>query len=171
MSRCSSALSGTYRMKCFNRSYELFPRTTAQPDQPVFRALARERLRRSTEHGRGMLGGLGGIPLLDLIPRLSPILRGRKTERPDHLADTLIAQIELSIAPVEGQKFFWFSVPPRHWKSESLKHGAVKHLLQWPNEGVAYCTHTQTFASKQSRGIRRIAKAAGLSLCGDSNRQ
>lgn len=89
---------------------------------------------------------------------------------PTHLGP-LVSQLEKVIGPVEGQSFYFFSVPPRHWKSWTLKHAVVKHLLRWPNEGVAYCTHTQTFASAQSRSIRRLAHAAGLVLSGDSNRQ
>lgn len=113
------------------------------------------------------------LPLLELVPRLSPTIRGRRTEPPAHLAESLVWQLEDAIRAQlgRGQRFFWFSVPPRHWKSETLKHGAVKHLARWPDEGVAYCTHTQAFASAQSRSIRRIAKAAGLTMGQDSNRQ
>ena len=93
------------------------------------------------------------------------------TIEPRHLAP-LVDQLEFAISErKDGHVFYWFSVPPRHFKSETVKHAIVKHLKRWPEAGVAYCTHTQTFASNQSRGIRRIALRAGLKLSQDSNRQ
>lgn len=113
----------------------------------------------------------GEAPLVELIPRLSPIIKGSVTRPPLHLAP-LVDQLELAISErAQGQKFFWFSVPPRHHKSETLKHAIVKHLLRWPDQGVAYCTHTGDFASTQNRSIRRIAASAGLEFSSDSNRQ
>jgi len=110
-------------------------------------------------------------PLVEFIPRLSPIIKGNATRPPTHLGP-LLEQLELAISQrAQGQKRFWFSVPPRHYKSETLKHAIVKHLLRWPDQGVAYCTHTGSFANSQSRSIRRIASAAGLVFSSDSNRQ
>lgn len=106
----------------------------------------------------------------DLIPRLSPTIRGQKTGRPEHLRP-LVDELEAAIAPHEGQRRFWFSVPPRHWKSETIKHAIVKHLHCWPESDVAYCTHTASFAASQSRDVRRLAKASGLELSDDSNRK
>jgi predicted phage terminase large subunit-like protein len=62
-------------------------------------------------------------------------------------------------------------VPPRHWKTTTLRNAIVKHLLRWPDESVAYCSHTQPFASKQSREIRKLTLKAGVSLSSESNRQ
>lgn len=111
------------------------------------------------------LPGIGDVPLLELIPRLSPEL-----ERPVHLAP-LVNEIELAIAPHGGQRFFWFSVPPRHYKTFTLRHGAAKHIARWPSEAVAYVTHTQTFANKQSREIRKLGKKLNWAFSRDSNRQ
>lgn len=108
---------------------------------------------------------LRDLPIVDLIPRLKP-----GSEPPLHL-QPLLDELEACIAPHEGQRFFWFSVPPRHWKTTTLRNAIVKHLLRWPNEGVAYCTHTQKFANKQSRGIRKLARTAGLDLSDETNRQ
>lgn len=109
-------------------------------------------------------------PVYDLIPRLSPTIRGQQTARPDHLSP-LVDELEAAIAPHSGQRFFFFSVPPRHWKSETLKHALVKHLHCWPENDVAYCTHTASFAASQSRDVRRLAKISGLELAEDSNRK
>lgn len=111
------------------------------------------------------LPGLGDVPLYDLIPRLSPEL-----EAPYHL-DPLVQELESAIAPHQGQRFFWFSVPPRHWKTVTLEHAIVKHLARWPGESVGYISHTQSFANKQSREIRKIGRRANFSFSRDSNRQ
>lgn len=105
------------------------------------------------------------LPLVELMPRLKP-----GTLAPHHLAP-LIDELEACIAPHQGQRFFWFSVPPRHWKTTTLRNAIVKHLLRWPDESVAYCSHTQQFASKQSREIRKLTLKAGISLSDESNRQ
>lgn len=115
-------------------------------------------------------GPIADESIYDLIPRLSPTIRGQKTGRPDHL-QPLVDELEASIAPHEGQRFYFFSVPPRHWKSETLKHAIIKHLHCWPENDVAYCTHTASFAAAQSRDVRRLAKTSGLQLSEDSNRK
>lgn len=108
---------------------------------------------------------LAELPIVELIPRLKP-----GTRAPFHL-QPLLDELEACIAPHEGQRFFWFSVPPRHWKTTTLRNAIVKHLLRWPDESVAYCSHTQPFASKQSREIRKLTLKAGVSLSDESNRQ
>lgn len=108
---------------------------------------------------------LGSLSLPDLVTHLRPAL-----EPPTQLGP-LIDELEACIAPHEGQRFFWFSVPPRHWKTFTLRNAAVKHLLRWPDEGVAYATHTQSFANKQSREIRKLAVSAGIALSPFANRQ
>lgn len=137
------------------------------------RAMAEEyrRARASRPRSIDSVNTLASLPLYELIPRLTPTLQGQPVTAPRHLAP-LVEQLELAIADrAQGQHFYWFSVPPRHYKSETCKHAVVKHLLRWPECGAAYCTHTGSFASKQSRGIRRIAAAAGLEFSRDSNRQ
>lgn len=111
------------------------------------------------------LPGLVDLSLYDLLPRLKP-----GTEPPFHLP-SLVDELEQAIAPHKGQRFFWFSVPPRHWKTTTLITGAVKHLLRWPEAGVAYFSHTQSFANKQSREVRRLAARCDLRFSRDSNRQ
>jgi predicted phage terminase large subunit-like protein len=111
------------------------------------------------------LPGLGDLSLYDFIPRLSPSLA-----QPRHL-HSLVDELETAISPIKGQRFFWFSVPPRHWKTFTLRGAIAKHLVRWPEEAVAYLTHTQSFANKQSREVRKLARQAGLEFARDSNRQ
>lgn len=105
------------------------------------------------------------LPLVELIPRLKP-----GTRPPLHL-QPLTDELDTCVAPHEGQRFFWFSVPPRHWKTTTLKNAIVKHLLRWPDESVAYCSHTQKFANKQSREIRKLILKSGVDLSDETNRQ
>lgn len=111
------------------------------------------------------LPSIGDLPLLKLVPRLSP-----GNDSPTHLP-WLIDELELAIAPHEGQRYRWFSVPPRHWKTTTLVHAIVKHLLQHPTESVLFVTHTDNYALKVSRAVRKLALKAGLRLARDSNRQ
>lgn len=108
--------------------------------------------------------------LVDLIPQLSPVIKGQPSEAPQHLGP-LVGELETMVGPHKDQRFFYFSVPPRHWKSYTVQHAIVKHLLMWPDSDVAYCTHTATFANSQSKKIRDIAERAGIKLAADSNRQ
>jgi predicted phage terminase large subunit-like protein len=104
--------------------------------------------------------------VVGLMRRLSPNL-----EEPTHLAP-LLTELDAAIAPHPGkQVFFWFSVPPRHWKTFTLRHAIVKHLQRWPDEGVGYVSHTSTFARKQSRAIRKLAAKAGCRFSLEANRQ
>jgi predicted phage terminase large subunit-like protein len=105
------------------------------------------------------------LPLVEFIPRLKPGARA-----PLHLKP-LNEELDACIAPHEGQRFYWFSVPPRHWKTTTLKNALAKHLLRWPDESVAYCSHTQPFANKQSREIRKLILKAGVNLSNETNRQ
>lgn len=138
----------------------------AQRDR-IRAARAERRERREQRSRQASTDGvaLADLPLVELIPRLKP-----GTEAPHHLGP-LLDELEECIAPHEGQRFFWFSVPPRHWKTTTLRNAIVKHLLRWPDQSVAYLSHTQPFAAKQSREIRKLTKAAGLELSGESNRQ
>src|SRR6185369_2078283 len=129
------------------------------------RAEADEKRRRANPIRSAELPGLGDLALVDLIPRMS-----KGAESPHHLPE-LVNEIELAIAPHKGQRFYWFSVPPRHWKTTTLVHGMLKHLLRWPEQGVGYFSHTQPFANKQSREVRKLATAAQLKFASDSNRQ
>jgi predicted phage terminase large subunit-like protein len=101
----------------------------------------------------------------DTIARLSPQLRA-----PRHL-DALVQEFDAAIAPHTGQRFFWFSVPPRHWKTFTIRHAFARHLDAWPAEEVAYVSHTQAFANKQSRAVKKLLLRGGIEPSRDTNRQ
>jgi len=105
------------------------------------------------------------LPIGEFIAEATP---GYNT--PDHLG-ALLDAIEQAEQPHTGRIFVASSVPPRHHKSETLKAAVVRRVRRDPTRPVAYCTHTQTFASKQNRSMRRLAKSLGTVFAGDSNRQ
>lgn len=111
------------------------------------------------------LPGIGDVPLYDLIPRLH-----EGFQPPYHLAP-LVDELEAAIAPHEGQRFFWFSVPPGHYKTVTLRVAAGKHLARWPQQSVGYFSSTQSFANRSSREIRRYGEQLGWTFSSDSNRQ
>src|SRR4051812_21848638 len=86
---------------------------------------------------------LARLPLMDFGHVLDPAC-----ERPLHLKP-LVRMLDEATAPRRSQRLYWFSVPIRHWKSTTLRQAAVRHLCRWPDRGVAFCSHTQSFASKQ----------------------
>lgn len=119
----------------------------------------------STEQAGAALPWIGDLPILELIPRLNPA-----NERPYHLP-WLLEQLEEAIAPHEGQRYRWFSVPPRHWKTTTLEHAIAKHLIRWPDQTVLFVTHTDDYARKVSRNVRKLAVQAGLRLSKVIDRQ
>ncbi len=99
--------------------------------------------------------------LLDFIPAVTPSF-----DRPEHLAG-LVDDIEAAFTrPLES----YCTVPPRHYKTETLIHGIGWGLRRWPETPVLYATHTATFANKQSKRAKKIARAAGVELELGSNR-
>jgi hypothetical protein len=132
-----------------------------------------ERLRDEIQERRALrpttqstsLPSIGDLPLLELVPRLSP-----GNDAPAHLP-WLIDELELAIAPHEGQRYRWFSVPPRHWKTTTLVHAIVKHLIRHPTEMVLFITHTDDYAKKVSREVQKLALRAGLRISRSINRQ
>ncbi len=100
------------------------------------------------------------VPLLDFIPALSP-----RFVAPRHLAPMLglferIARGEQVRAVV--------SVPPRHWKTETLLHAVPWLLLEDPAQQIAYCSYAARIAEKKSRRARGLAELAGVPLAADS---
>lgn len=108
---------------------------------------------------------IGDLPIVELIPRLNPA-----NERPYHLP-WLLGELELAIDPHEGQRYRWFSVPPRHWKTTTLEHAIAKHLIRWPDQTVLFVTHTEDYARKVSRNVRKLVLQAGLRLSRVIDRQ
>jgi len=99
--------------------------------------------------------------LLDFVPAITS-----GWQRPEHLAD-LAAFLESGI---EGPGESYFTVPPRHGKSELLLHGIAYALARRPDIPILYATHTATFAAKQSKRARKLTKLAGVNIAAGSNR-
>ena len=99
--------------------------------------------------------------LLDFVPQLSPEL----------VAPLWLWQLAWAMDTADHSPCkVWFTVQPRHGKSELILHDIARTLLRDPTANVLYMTHTATFAAKQSKRARRLAKAAGVELMRDSNR-
>jgi predicted phage terminase large subunit-like protein len=92
------------------------------------------------------------LPLLDFIPALSP-----KWSRPVHLAPVL----ELFERARRAAVFAFATTPPRHAKTESIKHAIVQRLLDDPTTRIAYCSYSDRAARKRSREIRKLYVRAG----------
>jgi hypothetical protein len=132
------------------------------------RALNRIRQLRKlkAEHARpdtNRLGELRAKSLGPFIPALSGALGYRE---PRHL-HALLGEFE---GLYNGRKRLCVSVPPRHGKSETLLHAIAWLLLRYPRIRILYITHTSTFANKQSKSARKLAKNAGVRLSDESNR-
>lgn len=104
---------------------------------------------------------LASIGLLDFIPALTP-----GYVSPRHLWPLAGALERTAGEPVE----YWFTVPPRHGKTETLDHGAAWALLRNPATRILYASHTATFARKQSKRIRSLASLVGVGPVDGSDR-
>lgn len=94
------------------------------------------------------------LPIMDLIPRLSP-----EFSRPVHLADWC-ALIERAAdgEPVRGL----CSVPIRHYKSETTQHGVIRILLKDPSTPIIYLTHSFERAQAVGKRIRQVARETSI---------
>ncbi len=100
------------------------------------------------------------IPLMDYVPAISPRFR-----RPLHLAPLVEAFERTEREPVHAVG----SVPPRHMKTETIKHGIVRRLRQNPRTRIAYVTYAASFALKKSREIRQLYQRTGGRVVEDAN--
>lgn len=100
-------------------------------------------------------------PLLDFVPALSP-----KWERPRHMAPLAAAFERAEREPV----LVFATAPPRHGKTELLKHGIVWRLLAQPTCRIAYGSYSSRYAEKRSREIRKLYERARGHVARDANR-
>src|SRR4051812_20644637 len=100
------------------------------------------------------------LPLLDFIPRLSPNL-----ESPQHLKR--LTDVFERIARGESVRVV-VDVPPRHAKTETLKHGVTWLQVQDPSLQVAYASYAGRISEKKSRSMRELARRAGVPLAVDA---
>ena len=99
------------------------------------------------------------VPLLDFIPAATT-----KFARPAHLASVAAMLERASREPVRGV----VSLPPRHGKTELMKHAVAHRLLSRPDTRVIYATYGQRFSEKRSREMRTLFKRIGGPLAEDA---
>lgn len=105
------------------------------------------------------MDGLTPIGLMDFIPALSP-----RWSSPLHLKPFTDA-IERSR---RERVFAVVAMPPRHGKTELVKHAIVHRLLENPSLRIAYGGYSAPFAFKKSREIRALYRRAGGSFATDA---
>ena len=99
------------------------------------------------------------VGLLDFVPAASP-----RFARPNHLAP-VAALIERSARePVRAV----ISLPPRHGKTELVKHAIAWRLLPDPALRVIFASYAQRFAEKKSREVRSLFRRIGGPLAPDA---
>jgi len=156
------------REGCSKGGAECDSPTSARPIHPGSRAGSRARAAQATciragqsTRNAGYRGMWQTMTACLIMPQLSPEL----------MSPTWLWQLAWALDGAEhGPCRVWFTVPPRHGKSELLLHDIARVLAKDPTSQLLYMTHTATFAAKQSKRARRLAKAAGVELAGDSNR-
>jgi predicted phage terminase large subunit-like protein len=92
------------------------------------------------------------VPLLEFIPMLSP-----RFVSPWHLRELGESFEQAAREPV----FVVADPPPRHGKTELVKHAIVHRLLWDPTTRVGYASYDAKYAYKRSREIRRLYELAG----------
>lgn len=119
-------------------------------------AAARLARRAATGQSQGPADG----PLVDFIPAINP-----GWLRPTHLGP-LIDVLERIEA---GESVYaLFSVPPRHAKTETLLHYAVRAIKRNAKRRILYTSYSAQFANNKSRQARDYAQRAGITLRDDS---
>jgi predicted phage terminase large subunit-like protein len=100
------------------------------------------------------------LPLMEYIPALTPRFRA-----PLHLAPFIELLERTEREPVHAV----VSVPPRHMKTESVKHALARRLRKSPHSRIAYVTYAATAAQKKSREIRQLFERAGGRIVESAN--
>lgn len=99
------------------------------------------------------------VGLLDFVSAATP-----RFARPNHLAP-VAALIERSARePVRAV----ISLPPRHGKTELVKHAIAWRLLPDPALRVIFASYAQRFAEKKSREVRSLFRRIGGPLAPDA---
>lgn len=79
--------------------------------------------------------------------------------RPRHLKPLLDAFDDMA----RGESVFAdCDVAPRHAKTETVLHGAVRYLERWPDRLVVYASYSAAFANRKSRRARDIAARSSI---------
>src|SRR5688572_29858062 len=99
------------------------------------------------------------IPLLDFVSAASP-----RFTRPNHLAPVAELLERSTREPVRAV----ISVPPRHGKTELVKHFVAWRLLQDPTLRFTYASYAGRFADKRSREMRSLFRRVGGAVSADA---
>lgn len=98
-------------------------------------------------------------PLLDFIPAITP-----RFTQPAHLAPLVRLLEQAERGPVRAV----VSVPPRHFKTETVLHFIAWALARHPDWPLAYASYAADIAYSKSRQARDYARAAGVRLREDA---
>jgi predicted phage terminase large subunit-like protein len=100
------------------------------------------------------------IPLLRFIPAISP-----KLWEPKHLKP-----VELVFDRIERKEAVtvFLTMPPRHAKTETIKHGIARLLLIDPSLRIGYASYAARLAEKKSREVRTLYQRGGGKLAADA---
>jgi predicted phage terminase large subunit-like protein len=96
----------------------------------------------------------GADSVLDCIPRLN-----KRYMRPNHMRQLAGLFPRAEVEPLRVVS----SVPPRHSKTETLSYGLIGwYMARNPEKLNAYISYSADIAESKSRGMREIARRAGI---------
>ncbi|HMJ53571.1 MAG TPA: hypothetical protein VK540_15900 [Polyangiaceae bacterium] len=98
--------------------------------------------------------------LLDFVPKATPSFR-----RPTHLAPLARLLDRSEREPVRAV----FNTPPRHFKTELMKHFSARQLIAAPTTRIIYASYSTSFAEKKSREIRSLYQRVGGQLSSEAS--
>lgn len=101
----------------------------------------------------------GVEPLADFIGRMTP-----RFPAPAHVEPLRDLFERARRRPVKAL----ISWPPRHCKTQTIKPGLAWYLADAPSTRNAYISYGADRAEKESRGIQRLAKQAGVRLANEA---
>jgi predicted phage terminase large subunit-like protein len=101
------------------------------------------------------------LPTMQFVPAVSPRFRP-----PLHLSPLVEALERSEREPVHAV----ISVPPRHMKTETVKHYIVRRLRMSRRTRIAYVTYAAAYALKKSRETRQLFARAGGTVVDEANR-
>jgi len=104
---------------------------------------------------------LVGLPLMDLVPKISPLLAS-----PYHM-QAMVSALEASeVEPDPSQvgKRIVIAAPVQHGKSTTMRHWIIKRLLKNPRLKIVHASYADAFAKGESQATRQMAQTAGVQV-------
>lgn len=96
-------------------------------------------------------------PLIEWVPYLSPEFKA-----PAHLGPVVSKLEEARLGRDRFRLQMCFSVPPGHWKSQTLHHWLALCLAENPALRIGYGTYDRTFADENVASIRALVERARI---------